>query len=176
MILEKVKIEDFRSHRLTKLSFNEGITVIIGGNGSGKTSILDAINFALFKQKPEKVNMDDVIRRGSKETKVTVIFHANGRKFKVVRGRRPKKPIGSALYEINNSKENLIAEGEDEITDEIQRISNLNGEIFTSAIYIRQGEIDKLLSATPSVRKGHIGKLLGAEDLENYSGVEPAPV
>lgn len=167
MILEKVRIEDFRSHRLTELSFNEGITVIIGGNGSGKTSILDAINFALFKQKPEKVNMDDVIRRGSKETKVTVIFHANGRRFKVVRGRRPKKPIGSALYEVNNSKENLIAEGEDEITDEIQRITNLNGEIFTSAIYIRQGEIDKLLSATPSVRKGHIGKLLGAEDLEN---------
>ncbi|MFQ5975495.1 MAG: AAA family ATPase [Candidatus Hydrothermarchaeales archaeon] len=167
MIIEEVKIKNFRSHSLTELEFDEGITVIIGDNGSGKTSILDAINFALFKQRPEKVNMDDMIRRGSEEAKVTVIFHANGRSFKVVRGRRPKKPWGSALYEVNGSKEILIAEGEDEITDEIKKISNLNGEIFTSAIYIRQGEIDKLLSATPSARKVHIGKLLGTEDLEN---------
>ena len=69
--------------------------------------------------------------------------------------------------EITSASDVLIAEGEDEITDEIEKITGLNGEIFTSAIYIRQGEIDRLLSATPSVRKGIIGTLLGAEDLEN---------
>lgn len=167
MILERIEVRDFRSHRRTRVDFEEGISVIIGDNGSGKTSILDAINFALFKQKPNKdINVDDLIRRGAEETKVAVTFHSNGRVYRVVRGRKKGKALGSALYEIKEGEEILRVKGEDEITKEIEEILRVNGELFTSAIYIKQGEIDSLISAAPAVRKEHVGKLLGAEDLE----------
>ena len=165
MILKKVDIRDFRSHKRTTLSFDEGISVIVGDNGSGKTSILESINFALFKQKPS-VNIDDLIRRGAESTEVSVTFVANGRTFRALRGRKTGKAYGSALYRIEDSNEILIVRGEDEITREIEDILGVGGELFTSAIYIKQGEIDKLVSAPPAVRKEHIGKLLGADELE----------
>ncbi|MFQ6136246.1 MAG: AAA family ATPase [Candidatus Hydrothermarchaeales archaeon] len=168
MIIEEVGIKNFRSHKDTRLQFDQGISVIVGNNGSGKTSILDAINFALFKQKPNReISVDDLIRRGAEETKVSVTFYSNERIFRVTRGRRGRKATGSAIYQIEDGEEIILAEGEDEVTREVERILNINGELFISAIYIKQGEIDSLLSATPSVRKEHIGKLLGAQDLEN---------
>ena len=164
MILTRVDIRDFRSHKRTTVDFEEGISVIVGDNGSGKTSILESINFALFKQKPN-VNVDDLIRRGADSTEVTVTFTASGRTFKATRGRKTGKAYGSALYEIDDG-ETLKSRGEDEITKEIEGILGVGGELFTSAIYIKQGEIDKLISEQAAKRKEHVGKLLGADELE----------
>ena len=164
MILTRVDIRDFRSHKRTTVDFEEGISVIVGDNGSGKTSILESINFALFKQKPN-VNVDDLIRRGADSTEVTVTFTASGRTFKATRGRKTGRAYGSALYEIDDG-ETLKSRGEDEITKEIEGILGLGGELFTSAIYIKQGEIDKLISEQAAKRKEYVGKLLGADELE----------
>ncbi len=48
MMLKKVRLEDFISHKYTEVEFEYGINVVIGPNGAGKTSILDAISFGLF--------------------------------------------------------------------------------------------------------------------------------
>ena len=164
MILKRVDIQDFRSHKQTSVGFGPGISVIVGDNGSGKTSILDSVNFALFKQKAG-VNVDDLIRRGAEGAEVSVTFDANGRTFRVTRGRKTGRAYGSALYRVDEG-EALIVKGEEEITKEIEGILGMGGELFTSAVYIKQGEIDSLVSAQPSVRKEHVGKLLGADELE----------
>jgi exonuclease SbcC len=164
MIVEEVYLRDFRSHSTTRVSFDDGIIVIVGENGSGKTTLLEAINFALFKT--SNVGVDDLIRRGATETQVSLVFHEGGRRYKVVRRRRQGRAAGSSLYELKDGEEVLRAKGEVEVTREIERILGINAELFTSAIYIRQGDIDALLSAQPSVKKRLIGKLLGAEDME----------
>lgn len=166
MILEEICLENFRSHRKTCISLDEGITVIVGENGSGKTSILEAVNFALFKQKPSDVNVDDLIMRGASEAKVSVRFYSGGRNFLVTRGRKPKRAAGSSLYEITDGKESLILQGEEDITGEIENTLGLGGDLFTSAVYIKQGDIDSLFAATAGVRKEQVGRLLGAHDLE----------
>jgi exonuclease SbcC len=63
--------------------------------------------------------------------------------------------------------DSLIVKGEREVTREVENTLGINGELFTSAVHIRQGEIDKLLSSDPATRKRHIGKLIGTEDMEN---------
>ena len=167
MIVEEVCLRDFRSHENTKVSLTDGVTVIVGENGSGKSTILEAINFALFKGNRRSVLLDDLIRRGASTASVSLVFHVNGRKYRVVRKRALGRAAGSALYEIKaEGEETLIAKGEAEVTHEIERILGMNSEVFTSAVYIRQGEIDALLSIEPSEKKKLIGKLLGAEDLE----------
>ena len=55
-MITSVKLDNFLSHRDTELTFDNGITVFIGGNGAGKSSIIDAMTFALFG-KPEEVLM-----------------------------------------------------------------------------------------------------------------------
>ncbi|NOZ58176.1 MAG: AAA family ATPase [Euryarchaeota archaeon] len=166
MIIEEIALKDFRSHAESRVRFTPGVTVIVGENGSGKSTLLEAVNFALFKSSRRGYPLDDLIRRGASLAKVDLIFHAGGRRYRVERRRTPGRAAGSALYELRDGAQVPVARGEARVTREIERILGMNSEVFTSAIYIRQGEIDALLSFEPAVRKRLIGKLLGAEDLE----------
>ncbi|PKP59408.1 MAG: hypothetical protein CVT89_01335, partial [Candidatus Altiarchaeales archaeon HGW-Altiarchaeales-2] len=65
MLLETLHIVNFRSHKNTKLNFQYGTTVIVGDNGSGKSTIIDAVLFALSGERWEKregLKLDDFIR------------------------------------------------------------------------------------------------------------------
>ncbi|MCQ4153758.1 MAG: AAA family ATPase, partial [Archaeoglobi archaeon] len=43
MIIKEISLKNFKSHRNTKIQFEKGINLIAGGNGAGKSSILEAI-------------------------------------------------------------------------------------------------------------------------------------
>ena len=43
MIIKRVKLENYRSHSNTTVNFSKGVNLILGKNGKGKTSILEAI-------------------------------------------------------------------------------------------------------------------------------------
>jgi len=62
-MIKRVRLKNWRSHYDTDLRFDEGTNVIIGINGAGKSSVLEAIFFALFGP-PEKGYYERVLREG----------------------------------------------------------------------------------------------------------------
>ena len=72
MIINAIRLHNFKSHADTSVEFGPGINVIIGENGAGKTSILEAISFALFRD--YSGSMENLLRRGQKEMTVELIF------------------------------------------------------------------------------------------------------
>src|SRR5664280_3054266 len=92
MIIESMVMKNFKSHRDTKLEFNTGISIIMGGNGSGKSSILEAVSFALFKQHSGKkieqlILIDRQNPAGQNKMSVELEFTSNGRTYRVLRER-----------------------------------------------------------------------------------------
>ena len=61
MIFTKLELENFKSHKKTSIDFNSGISLIIGENGAGKSTIFEAISFALYK-KYTGDKIDDLVR------------------------------------------------------------------------------------------------------------------
>jgi len=167
MILKELKLTNFISHKNTKITFGPGITVIIGHNGAGKSSILDAIYFALFKES-SRGNLDDLIHRGERYMEVDLTFSIGNRTYHVFR--RKKKGKGKTT----ESKLSDITEGvitlertPDGATKKIEELIGLNKDLFKNAIYIQQGEIDALLEkGKTAARKKLIGRLLGLDSFE----------
>lgn len=159
MIIKGITIKNFRSHKNTSISFNKGITTIIGQNGSGKSSIFEAVNYALYAKSNTKI--EDLKKRGTNYFLVELIFEIGGIEYKVLR-RRGKGGNEDKLY-ING---NIKAESSNEITDKIKEILGMDRDVFLNAIYIKQGEISNLINLKPSERKKLIGKLLGIEKYE----------
>lgn len=166
MIIENLEMKNFKSHKDTRIDFDTGITIIMGGNGAGKSSILEAISFALFKQHSSK-KIEQLITLGDIKNKlyIKLDFKSNGRTYRVTRERGKTGSKASILIK-DQGRFQQLASGDSQVTKEIQSILEMDGDLFLNAVYVRQGEIADLVDKTPSEKKQLIGKLLGIDSLE----------
>ena len=93
MIIKRISVENFRSYKSQEINFPKGSTLLSGDIGTGKTTILLAIEFALFGLQPgQKGNY--LLRSNSDEAKVILEFETDGKNVNIERTlKRSKKSI-----------------------------------------------------------------------------------
>ena len=139
MIIEKIEIKNFKSHLNSEIQFNPGITLIIGENGAGKSTILEAISFALYKQHSSS-KLSDLIRTNNNNQvyntmEVSLIFISNGNHYKIIRT-RDKSKSASTLYSVYLNEDNtykikdILCEGDKNVNKEIERILQSLSKLF----------------------------------------------
>ena len=165
MIFTRLRMNNFKSHEQTVIQFDKGISVIVGENGAGKSTILEAISFALFKQHTGK-KIDDLVRNNANSMSIELEFSSNNRDYKIVREK--KSSLKSSLFKRASSEGGYmhVCTGDREVASEIRQILDIDSDLFLNAIYIRQGEIAELVDKTPAEKKQLIGKLLGLDSME----------
>ncbi|WP_456482691.1 AAA family ATPase [Methanopyrus sp.] len=167
-MIERVKIENLRSHSRTEIEFREGINVLVGPNGAGKTTVLEAITLALFPRTFR--SYDHMIREGERRAVVEVVFWgADGRRYRVrrefYRGGGQRDP---RLYREENDGWKVVASGRAEDVDRevMNALGGVDRDVFREAVYIRQGEIAKLVEATREERKRIVDRTLGLAEFK----------
>ena len=65
MLLKRLALKNFKKHENLELTFKEGLTAIRGGNEAGKSSIIDAIQYAFFGPKSVKSAASDLVTWGA---------------------------------------------------------------------------------------------------------------
>ena len=163
MIIKKIILDNFKSHEHTEIDLATGVTTIMGSNGAGKSSIFEAISFALFKQYQSK-KLDDLIRTGAKKMTVMVRFTVNGQTYQVAR-QRSKSSKATLQVREDGEYTNLVT-GDTEVTKQIEELLEMDGDLFLNAVYVRQGQIADLIEKSPAEKKEMIGRLLGIDSLE----------
>lgn len=164
MIIESLHMKNFKSHRNTNIDFDTGISIIIGGNGAGKSSILEAVSFALFKQHTSK-RIDQLITIGQKSMSVEIQFNVHSRTYRILRER--SKTSSKAIMKIKEGEGfHSLVSGDKQVTMEVQSLLEMDGDLFLNAVYVRQGEIADLIEKTSAEKKQMIGRLLGIDSLE----------
>src|SRR4030042_1991799 len=154
MILKKIKLEDFISHKKTELELGYGINVVVGPNGAGKTSILDGIIFALFNDSSSRGKKENLINSRAKKCKVELGFTEGGIGYDVEVVMERKGSARGALFRLAGEKKNLLVRGgERSVVPEIQKVLGIDKNMFLQSVYVRQGEIEKLVTARPGDRK-----------------------
>ncbi|MEM2919054.1 MAG: AAA family ATPase, partial [Candidatus Altiarchaeota archaeon] len=91
-MITKLRLQGWKSHLDSEFNFRRGVNALIGIMGSGKSSAIEAISFALFGTYPNlqtrKVNLDKIVMKRpqqQKRARVELEFTANGKNYKVVR-------------------------------------------------------------------------------------------
>jgi len=162
MKVERLIIKDFRSHRLTKVNFTSGINLIVGQNGSGKSSLLDALLIGLYwPAKPKDLKKDDFLRIGGTSTEITVFFEKDGVKYQI--HRNITRGISFVKY-WDGEKWQTLESGQRQVREWMERL--IPYDVFLNAIYIRQGEIDAILESDES-REKVVRQVLGLDRYEN---------
>jgi DNA repair exonuclease SbcCD ATPase subunit len=158
-----------------ELLFNPGTTAIVGPNGSGKTSILEAIEFGLFRmvtRKEKRVpRLEDLINHDGKRAIVELDFTApiNRRDYRVVRTIHPGEKTETKADLFLVGQKDPIASGPTRVDKEIVDLLGMDRNAFSTLTYVRQGEIDRLSRLSPRERRVDLYSMMGLGIYDKYS-------
>ena len=169
-MITSIELGDFLSHSETKLGFENGVTVFVGHNGAGKSSIIDALTFALFGQHTRKSNKG-LIKRGSTQGFSKVEFEVNEKQYQAVRKIDSKGTLAAKLSEKINGEIKEIAAGErkqfgESMTHEVEKIIGLDFEKLKIASIVQQGELNSIIKAKPKEFKELLNAIIGIDKLD----------
>ena len=169
-MITSIELGDFLSHSNTKLEFENGVTVFVGDNGAGKSSIIDAITFALFGQHTRKSNKG-LIKRGANQGFAKVRFSVNSKQFEAVRKIDSKGTLAAKFAEVIDNDRIEIAAGErkqfgESMTHEVERIIGLDFEKLKIASIVQQGELNTIINAKPKEFKELLNAIIGIDKLD----------
>lgn len=156
--------------------YDSKIFIISGDTGSGKTSIFDAISFALFGEiQREGFNIDDLrsdfLNGNNPPTYVDFIFEIDGKKYRIKRIPKQKaKKIRSNVkvshsvefYNFENGKEILISDGPQKTDKKIIDLIGLNFDQLNRVMILAQGEFSKFLKSSSDDKAALLSKIFSS--------------
>jgi DNA repair protein SbcC/Rad50 len=168
MKIDAVVLENIRSHTKSTVLFTHGFNCVVGGVGCGKSSVLYAIDFALFGDAVSR-SFDYLMREGADSSRVTLQFSHNGNTYKIVRGlKRKGKSILQDMEQLKlYEEEKLLASiKNDAIAEQLKAITGLDKELYREIVWFRQEHLKELLDAKPRDRQTRLDELFGLSDYE----------
>jgi exonuclease SbcC len=153
-----------------EVDFSElDLFAITGETGSGKSSLVDAISFALFGQAPRVGNkVRELISQGEDRLKVSLEFRSNGDRFRVHRSTARKGQAAVQLERADAAAEDgweRLADRATEATSRIESILQMDYEAFVRSVLLPQGQFQEFLAGDRDQRRRVLDRLL---DLEVY--------
>ena len=160
IIFKKIRWKNFLStgNQFTQVDFLEYQTnLIVGTNGAGKSTILDALTFALFNKPFRKINKSQLVNTtNEKETLVEVDFEVNNREYVVRRGIKPN------VFDIQVNGELVHREADDRTNQKIleENILKVNYKSFTQIVILGSSAFVPFMQLTAPNRREVIEDLL----------------
>jgi AAA domain len=148
---------------------------LVGATGAGKTSIIDAVTFALYGCIPrldDKRAVAPVISQNLTEARVRLDFTVEGRAYTAVRVVRATKAGGATTKEARLEQAGEVLAGTaKEVTDEVTTLLGLTFEHFITCVSLPQGQFARFLHDEPRDRQDLLVRLLDLGLYERVAGV-----
>lgn len=157
MKINRIYLENYRIHEKLEVEFDKGINLLLGENGKGKSSILEAIGYALFDSGLRGAKKD-AIQYGKKNGKIQVEFTGVDREEYIV---TKKLNGGRTIYRKSNPELELEVK-----EDRIRELCGIRGDIkdvYDNVIVAKQNEFISSFKATGKDREKTFDKVFNTE-------------
>ncbi|MBS3068819.1 SMC family ATPase [Candidatus Micrarchaeota archaeon] len=167
-MLLSLTLSNWRSHSSSNFEFSKGTNILVGKMGAGKSSVMDALCFALFGTFPKlarkETTLADTInfRNQKSACSVEITFAKGMGTYKISRSFSASSPPSASIYKDGK----LFEKGPKAVTDATCRLLSIDYDSFVRAVYSEQNKIDSLLWLSPKERKAQIDELLGLDHFE----------
>ncbi len=168
MYLKKLKLQNIRSYEDLEIEFPKGATLLAGDIGAGKTSVLLAIQFALFGLQPGQKGAS-ILRQGKDQAYVSLECEIDTNNIILERTLKRKKSITqeSNTITINNQTQELsTSEMKNKVIQlldypkEFAKKSNL---LYRFTVYTPQEEMKAIIQERPEIRLDTLRHIFGID-------------
>ena len=180
MIPKRISLKNFLTYgdpgAEFEFSADDPLWVLCGPNGIGKSAVFDAITYALYgEHRAGKQRAEQLVRHGANEFEIEFDFEFHGIDYRIrrtrprKRGARPTQHLlmhsgGDWRFVRGNDPSGAV--GDDDIKDWVVGTLGIGFEAFTNSVLLRQGEADKLFSASGDDRIAVLKGIIGFEQFE----------
>lgn len=161
MQIDRLRLQNFRQHADTTLTFHPGLTGIVGQNGAGKTTLLEAIAWAMYGTQAARGTRDSIRRRSAparSRVEVELEFTLGIHRYRIVRSLQT-----AALFQDGEAA--AVANSSGAVTDKITRLFGMTRDEFFNTYFTGQKELAFMAAMTAPDRARFLSRVLGYERL-----------
>ena len=161
-MLNQIELKNIFKHTYSNIKFEPGINLIVGPNDSGKSSIVEAIAFALFLDTTKANKIEEIESDYGKPSQIKLLFNNN---IVLVRGIT------------DNSKDKLIEDGNEttvgrtNVTNRLMEILNFQKYFFMNIAYSPQDSLFSIIDMIPSEREKIINRILSLDYIDQIGNI-----
>ncbi len=159
-----LEMHNFRKFKNTSIEFPEGIIGLVGNNGAGKSTIIEAIGWAIYGNKAARTKKDMIKRQGAgmnEECWVKLVFEMGGNVYDVFR--IITRSSTDARVKVNGT---IVASSTQGATEYLEKMLGMDYDSFYTSIIARQQELNTLSNKSPGERKKSMLRMLKIDVLE----------
>ncbi|MFZ1771674.1 MAG: SMC family ATPase, partial [Caldilinea sp.] len=165
MQIVALELENVKSYTHANFTFTPGVNAIVGHNGAGKSTIIEAIGYVLFDALPYTVQ--EFVREGTRTGSIAVTFLStyDERPYRVER-----RFGGSNAYAVYDDElKGKICDGKADVLAFVHRHTKADPSVdltrlFNDALGVAQGALTAAFAETPARRKPIFDALLQVDD------------
>jgi len=175
MLLRKLKIRNIRSYKEGEVDFPEGSTLLMGDIGSGKTSILLAIEFALFGLQPGQKG-NSLMRNDEQEAFVSLEFEVDGKTVlierKLEKGGKSMAQTETSITVNGDRFEGSVTEIKNKILSLLNyppEFAKKTNDLYRFTVYTPQEQMKQIIMESNDIRLNTLRHVFG---IDKYKRVE----
>ena len=170
-MIKSIKIKNWKAFDEREFNFGKGINFIVAPNGSGKTSLLEAICIGLIGKVRTVKNDKNLIREDRDQAEIVLDFEpSNGELYRIER-KIPREGNRSAYF--YNPKGEALASSWKEVNTFVEELLDLESFLIERIVYASEGDVEGFIDTLTKKKelRTHIEKILGIDIMENFFGV-----
>ncbi|MCU0852270.1 MAG: SMC family ATPase [Thermoplasmata archaeon] len=170
MRISYLELKNYRRFKELKLQFPDGIVGILGLNGVGKTTVIEAIAWALFGNVDETVRTSrEGVRRSDAGPgdicSAKLEFELGGTEYMIQREMGGKTLSMKAVL---RTKQTVLAEGDKPVKKMVEKLIGMDHKSFFTSVFARQKELNALQNVAPGERKKVVLRMLRIDGVDDF--------
>jgi DNA repair exonuclease SbcCD ATPase subunit len=173
-MITSVEMVNWRAYDRRVILFEPGVTFLLGANGIGKTSVLEAIAYGLTGEPSTVSDRGKLLRESDRAATVVVTFEVNGEAYRVERSQALSRALDADLVRVSDGQR--LETTHKRVTDHIERLMGVSAEFLRRIVYMAEGDVFHFLKEPPGKAvDGQIQQVLGLTQLDEFkSAVQTA--
>lgn len=168
-MITKVRMINWRAFDECEFVFGPGITFLMGANGTGKTSVLEAISYGLTGEAAlyTSKTRGRLLRDPNKIATIQLTFQIDGQEYQVERSQSKERAADARLLRLGDQK--ILVTNHSQATKKIEELMGVSADFLRRIVYMAEGDVFRFLDNPPQeALETQVRRVLGLTQLNEF--------